>query len=258
MRASTTRRALILIALLPAIAVAAADTKAPPIAPEDFSADITRNPYFLLPVGKSFVMEAKTEDGVERTEIFIPGWTKTVMGVETLVYWDRVTLDGELIEDTRDYLAQGKNGDIWYFGEHVDNYEDGRLTDHEGAWMAGERGAEPGIWLKADAKVGDKYRQEYLKGEAEDEAEVIGTSESVEVPLGKFSDCIKTLDWSPLFPEKAHKFYCRETGTVTLEVDLPDAESDEVRTGLVAIDEDGARGVALPAAYAAEGVKPVK
>jgi hypothetical protein len=245
--------------MLPGFAPAQAEeTKAPPIVPEEFSSEITKNPYFLLPSGKKFVMEAKTEDGIERVEILIPGWTKTIMGVETLVFWDRVTLDGELIEDTRDYLAQHENGDIWYFGENVDNYEDGMVTDHEGAWMGGERGAEPGIWLKADAKVGDKYRQEYLKGEAEDAAEVIGTAESVTTPLGKFSDCIKTLDWSPLFPEKAHKFYCRETGTVTLEVDLAGPENDEIRTELVAIDENGAKGVALLDAYAAEGVRPAK
>jgi hypothetical protein len=227
----------------------------PEIKAEAFSTDITKNPYFSLPIGSKFVLEAKTDEGAERTEILIPGWTKTVMGIETLVYWDRVYRDGELIEDTRDYLAQHENGDVWYFGEDVDNYEDGKLSDHEGAWLAGVGGAKPGIWVKAAAKVGDKYRQEYLAGAAEDAAEVIGVGERVETPLGSFSDCIKTFEWSPLTPDTAHKYYCRETGTVTLEVDLVSPELDEeVRTKLVRLDRAGAAGIALPPEYAKEGV----
>jgi hypothetical protein len=227
----------------------------PEVKPEDFSTVITANPYFMLPIGRKFVLEAETEDGLERTEIMIPGWTKTVMGVETLVYWDRVYLDGELIEDTRDYLAQHANGDVWYFGENVDNYEDGKLADHEGAWLAGVDGALPGVWLKADARVGDKYRQEHYAGEAEDAAEVVGVGEKIETPLGKFSDCIKIFEWSPLFPGTADKYYCRETGTVTLEVDLVGSETEEeVRTALVELDETGAADVAVPPEYAKEGV----
>ncbi len=208
-----------------------------------------------VPVGKKFVLEADTADGKERIEILIPGWTKTVLGLETLVYWDRVYLDGELIEDTRDYLAQHKNGDVWYFGENVDNYEDGKLVDHEGAWLAGEDGALPGIWLKADAAVGDKFRQEFYAGKAEDAAEVIGVGETVETPMGRFEDCIKTFEWSPLFSETAHKFYCRETGAMTLEIDLvgPDVET-ETRTRLVEVDDSGAFGIPLLPDYADEGM----
>jgi hypothetical protein len=236
-----------------------AEAYAPEIKPEDFSAVITANPYFMLPVGRKFVLEAETEDGLERTEIMIPGWTRTVMGVETLVYWDRVYLDGELIEDTRDYVAQHANGDVWYFGENVDNYEDGQLADHEGAWLAGVDGARPGILVKADAKVGDKYRQEYLAGEAEDAAEVVAVGEQVETPLGAVRDCIKTFEWSPLSPDTEHKYYCRETGTVTLEVDLAGPETEEeVRTELVEIDDAGAAGIALPPEYAKEGVRKAR
>ena len=76
----------------------------PNINPAEFTSEIT-NPYLTLPVGKVLVYEAETEEGVERIEITIPGEKVTVMGVETLVYWDRVWIDGELVEDTRDWLA---------------------------------------------------------------------------------------------------------------------------------------------------------
>ena len=131
----------------------------PAINPADFSTAIT-NKYFSLPAGKVFIYEGQTADGLERVEITIPGDTKKIMGVQTLVYRDKVTLNDQLIEDTRDYLAQDKEGNVWYFREEVDNYENGKLRDHHGSWIAGVDGAMPGIWMKANPKVGDTYRQE--------------------------------------------------------------------------------------------------
>ena len=197
----------------------------PRINPDDFTTKID-NPYFDLPVGKKLVYEAETPDGLERIEILVPGWTREVMGVETLVFWDRVYLDGELIEDTRDYLAQHKKtGDVWYFGEHVDNYEDGKLKDHAGAWIAGIDGVKPGILMNANPQVGDSYRQEYYKGEAEDMAEVLAINETVTTPYGAFKNCVKTLEWTPLEPNlKAHKYYCPEVGGTVLEVELVGGE----------------------------------
>ena len=61
----------------------------PVINPTYFNTQIT-NPYFSMPVGKKMVYEAKTEEGIERVETLIPGWTKEVMGVDTLVFWDLV------------------------------------------------------------------------------------------------------------------------------------------------------------------------
>ncbi len=176
------------------------------------------------------VYEAQTEDGFERIEIMVPGWTREVMGVEALVFWDRVYLDGELIEDTRDYLAQHKKtGDVWYFGEHVDNYEDGKLKDHAGAWIAGIDGAKPGIWIKGNHKVGDSYRQEYYKGEAEDMRDIVAVGETVTTKLGTYTDCIKMYDWTPLDPEsKEHKYYCPEVGGMVLEEHLVHGERLEL------------------------------
>ena len=112
-----------------AASIGPAEQYNPQINPADFTINIT-NPYFTLPIGKKMAYESKTPDGVERIEVVVPGWTKTVMGVETLVFWDRVYLNGVLKEDTRDYLAQHKNGDLWYFGENVDDYENGKFKDH--------------------------------------------------------------------------------------------------------------------------------
>ncbi len=235
--------------------IEAGDSYNPDISPANFTIEIT-NPYFSLPIGKKIVYEALTADGLERTEILVPGWTKTVSGIETLVYWDRVYLDGQLIEDTRDYLAQHKEtGDVWYFGENVDNYEDGEIVDNSGAWLTGEDKAKPGIWILANPQVGDKFRSEYRKAKAEDESEVLSISETVKVPFGMFRDCAKHIDGSPLFPDKAHAYYCKGVGAEVLGIDLVGPETpEEQRLELIAVDLKGALGIVLPEQYAVEGV----
>ncbi len=231
----------------------------PNINPSDFTIEID-NPYFALPIGKKLVYEAETEDGIERIEIFVPGWTREVMGVETLVFWDRVYLDGELIEDTRDYLAQHKEtGDVWYFCEHVDNYEDQELVNHDGAWLGGVDGALPGKWVLGNPEVGDYFLNEYYIGEAEDEAEIVGIDETAVTPFGTFRHCVKHREGSRLFPEKAYKYFCRDSpvmGTAIEEDLMPPDNVDVIQTAkLIDIDMNEALGVSLPESYAGEGVK---
>lgn len=200
----------------------------PVIDPADFSTSIT-NSYFSLTPGQTFTYESVTADGVERIQIEVMDDTKEVMGVTTLVYWDRVYFDDVLIEDTRDYLAQDSVGNVWYFGEDVDNYEDGVLRDHDGAWLAGVNGAQPGLWMKANPQVGDRYRQEYYVGEAEDMAEVISLSETVTVPFGQYENCLQTYDYSPLDPEtKEYKYYCPAIAGLVLEVGVKNDERVEL------------------------------
>ncbi len=202
----------------------AAEAYDPVINPEDFTIKID-NPYFSMPVGKKMIYEAQTEDGLERVEIAITGETRRIMGVETLVYHDREYLDGELVEETKDFIAQDKDGNVWYFGEEVDNYEDGKLKDHDGAWRAADAGAKPGIWIKAKHRVGDSYRQEYWRGEAEDMAKIVATGVTVTTSVSTYQNCTKTYDWTPLDPEAMeYKYYCPEVGGVVLVEDLSSGE----------------------------------
>jgi hypothetical protein len=205
-----------------------AATYNPQIVPSHFSTIIT-NPYFSLPIGLETHSKGETEDGTETITITVSGETKMVMGVKTLVYRDKVWLDGKLIEDTKDYLAQDKEGNVWYFGEDVNNYENGKLKDHDGSWIAGVDGALPGIWMKAKPKVGEVYKQEYYKGEAEDEATVLSLSETVRVPAGTFTNCLKTLDVNPLETgTEEHKYYCTQVKGFALEVGVESGERIEL------------------------------
>lgn len=196
------------------------------------------NPWFSLPVGLKLEYEGETEDGTETVEIEITGDTRAIMGITALVYRDRVFVDDELVEDTRDYLAQDDDGNVWYLGEDVDNYENGRIDNHDGAWLAGKDDAKPGYWLPGNPRVGDEYRQEFSPGEAEDVGEVVSLNATVNNDLDTYTNCLKTKDTSTLEPRvEEFKYYCKKVHTLVLE-ENPD---DDERVELVSIESADAR-----------------
>ncbi len=108
------------------------------------------NPYFPLEPGTTFRYASEAEEGTETVEVTVTRHTKQIMGVTATVVRDRVFLDGELTEDTEDWYAQDRQGNVWYLGENSRQYEDGRLVGTEGSWEAGRDGAMPGIVTLAD------------------------------------------------------------------------------------------------------------
>lgn len=197
-------------------ATTAAPTYEVQIDPADFTA-VVDNPYFPLIPGSRFVYEGQTEGGLERVEVEVLSETKEVMGVQTTVIRDTVYLEGVLIEDTFDWYAQHKNGDVWYFGEDVDNYENGVLVDHHGSWEGGVDGALPGIIMYADpaSHSGQPYYQEFYVDEAEDQAKVLSATEKTVVPAGSFENVVQTEDWTRLEPAlREHKFYAPGVGLI--------------------------------------------
>ena len=192
----------------------------PQINPAEFSIEID-NPYFTLTPGATFVYESQTAEDTERIVVIVTNETKTVaLGVTARVVWDRVYLNGELIEDTKDWYAQHNDGTVWYFGEDTAELSGGQITSHHGAWEAGVDGAKPGIIMKANPQIGDTYRQEFFKDVAEDKADVLALNEAVTVPYGSYMGCLKTRDYTPLEPGvEAEKFYCTEVGFTTLELE---------------------------------------
>ena len=92
------------------------------IDPADFVSDIT-NPYLPFTPGTEYVY--RSDDGSEETRTFVTHDTRVIEGVTTTVVHDRVFTDGELTEDTFDWYAQDKDGNVWYFGEDTKELENG-------------------------------------------------------------------------------------------------------------------------------------
>ena len=130
---------------------------------------------------------------------------------------ERETEDGELVEISRNFLSQCLPArDVYYFGEDVDIYEDGKVVAHDGAWLAGRRGARPGILMPDDGFIaGSRYYQELAPGVALDRSEHKRVGFAVQVPAGKFDDCLDIDETSPLEPRAiSKKTYCRDVGLV--------------------------------------------
>ena len=173
-------------------------------------ADVIDNPYLPLAVGSEWRYEGTSDEGIETITVVVTGDRKTVMGISAYVVRDTVELNGEIVEDTYDWFAQDDEGNVWYLGEDVKDYENGVLVSTAGSWEAGVDGALPGIAMPAEPAVGDAFRLEYYAGEAEDMFEIIAVDRTLTVPFGTFDRAITTKDWTPLSPdvieEKWHAF----------------------------------------------------
>lgn len=190
---------------------------------------VVDNKYYTLTPGTKYIYEGMTDEGLERGETYVTQEKKIVDGVETTVVWDRVWLEGDLIEETYDWYAQDSKGNVWYFGEDSKEYENGEVVSSHGSWETGVDGAKAGIIMKANPVVGEEYQQEYYKNVAEDKAEILALGETVETPYRTFSDCLKTKDWSPLESgSEEYKYYCPAAGNVVLEVSVESGEKVEL------------------------------
>lgn len=183
--------------------------------PADFKLTID-HPYWPMAPGDTWVyQESDAEGGKLRVEVTVTEKTKRIMGIEARVIHDLVTQDGDVIEDTLDWYAQDRRGNLWYLGEDTREYENGKVSSTKGSWRAGVDGALAGIILPADPAVGMIYRQEYYAREAEDRAKILSLDEQVEVPYGAFDHVLETADSTPLEPGLLeHKFYARGVGPV--------------------------------------------
>jgi hypothetical protein len=159
------------------------------------------NRFFPLRPGAFLVLEGVDHDELERVVITVLDEIKTINGIDCRVIEENETADGEVVEISRNFFAQcNETGDVFYFGEEVDIYEDGVIVGHDGAWEAFSNGAMPGIIMPGRILHGSRYFQEVAPGVAEDRAEVIEFPESVRTPAGTFKGCVKMEESTPLEP----------------------------------------------------------
>jgi hypothetical protein len=201
-----------------------------PVIPSDLSSTIT-NPYFPFAPGVTYSYSGQTPDGLETSTSEVSAQPRVVNGVAALEVHDLVYLDGALIEDTFDWYAQDGAGNVWYLGEDTKEIKNGQVIGTTGSWEWGVGGALPGIIMQADpaAKLSTTYREEYLKGVAEDQARVIAVNQSATVTAGNYTGCIVTDNFTGLEPFAPHenKTYCPQVGLV-LEVVVGGSERIEL------------------------------
>lgn len=180
----------------------------------EFTSDVD-NPFFPLPVGHRLVLEGPEQGQEVLVRITVLDETEVVAGVETRVVEEYEEIGGRPVEVSRNYFAQTTDGTVCYFGEEVDMLDaSGNVTSHQGAWRAGDGGAQPGIFMPASPEVGQAYQQEVAPGVAEDQAQVTALDETTEVPAGTFEDTVTMVDLDPIGGGKDTKVYARAVGLV--------------------------------------------
>ncbi len=206
-----------------------------PTIPKFNSANFTsgapiNNPYYSLTPGKISVYEGeptnkKAGETTQETGRFAATFqTKKVAGVTAQVVRETAWADGFLQEDTEDWFAQDKAGNVWYLGEETTSFEydeQGNFigTNNDGAWEAGVNGALPGYVMPANPQVGDNYYQEFARNDgALDQAKVISKNKTLSTEFGKANNILQTFDFTDLSPGLTdYKYYAPGLGLVLVE-----------------------------------------
>lgn len=210
-------------------------TKLPKFNPARFKpGEAIDNPYFPLKLGTIYVYEGDNEDektgksGIEETNRFaVTFQTKDIAGVTATEVRDTAWANGFLKEDTRDWFAQDKDGNVWYLGESTTEYEydnKGNFigTNNDGSWKAGVNGAKPGYIMEANPGAGDNYYQEFSPNDgAVDQAKVVSLNKTISTDLGNFTKVLQNLEFTKLEPGVSEfKYYAPGIGLVLIEEGL--------------------------------------
>jgi hypothetical protein len=172
---------------------------------------VGRNRFFILEPGYQLVLESRNE----KVAITVLDETKKIGDVETRVVEEREEKNGELVEVSRNFFAICKeHGDVFYFGEDVDDYEGGKIVRHSGAWRADEKNSMAGIIMPGTILLGARHYQE-IAPNAMDRAEIISHDVTIKTPAGTFKNCLRVEETSGLDPdEKCYKTYAPGVGLI--------------------------------------------
>ncbi|HEV8564910.1 MAG TPA: hypothetical protein VGR41_08340 [Actinomycetota bacterium] len=174
------------------------------------------NPYFPLPVGRTLVYRGVRDGQSQADRVSVTSHTKVAEGITARVVRDVAKHKSTLLEKTFDLYAQDNEGNVWYLGEDTKAYNPDGSIDTSGSWQAGVHDAEPGIIMEANPQVPDAYRQEYLKGEAEDTAWIVDRGGSVTVQYGTVHDILTSLEFARIEPNVVdRKIYAPGFGIVS-------------------------------------------
>jgi len=170
-----------------------------------------RNRFFILEPGYKLVLESQSEKVI----ITVTDKTRKIGDIETRVIEEYEEQDGVLKEISRNFFAICKeHGDVFYFGEEVDDYEDGKVVRHSGAWRADEKNSKAGIIMPGTILLGARHYQE-IAPNAMDRAEIIADDVTLTTPAGTFENCIKVEETSGLdAKDKCYKIYAPGIGMI--------------------------------------------
>jgi DNA-binding ferritin-like protein (Dps family) len=152
------------------------------------------NPYFPSSALAQVVQLGQDAGAAARAEITLLPETRRIewngLEVDVVVVQFVGYLDGRIVEHALDYFAQADDGSVWYFGEDVDNFEDGVIADHDGTWLAGRDGP-PGMIMPGEPAVGAVFRPENVPGLVFEEDAVLSVTDTAAGPSGPIDGVLR-------------------------------------------------------------------
>jgi hypothetical protein len=101
--------------------------------------------------------------------------------------------DGRIHEVAIDSYAQADDGSVWYFGEDVSNFENGKVADTKGTWVASDK-TPAAMIMPAKPAVGNVYRPENAPEVVFEEVRVQKVDKTVAGPSGNVSGAIEVME----------------------------------------------------------------
>lgn len=177
----------------------------PSLDPGDF-VDAIDNPWLPLAIGSEWEYRATISGELTRIAVSVPGDTRQIQGVAaTAVHTTVLDVRDRLVEERVAWFAQDDAGNVWQLGE-------------EGVWEAGVDGAQAGLAMPSQPRVGDGYRTAYAEGVAEDRARVLSLDASASVPYGDLAGLLEVEHVTPLQPGVvSRRLYAPDVGLVREE-----------------------------------------
>ena len=173
------------------------------------------NRFFILAPGYQQNFAGKEAGKQTVLTITVLNETRLVDGVDTRVIVEHETADGQVIEISTNYFAiSSRTSDVFYFGEDVDMFKDGKVASHAGSWRSGVNGARFGMQMPGTPLLGARYYQEVAPKLAMDRAEVTSLSEKMATPAGNFENCLKTGESSAIESVREEKIYAPGIGLI--------------------------------------------
>jgi hypothetical protein len=210
-----------------------------PFHPADFHhPTVITNPYFPLVVGATWRWKGQFREQPYEQEDLVLKYSRRIDGVVTRPVIDRDLVKGQIIAGSIDYYAQDDQGNVWYLGEATVHYVNGKLTDHADSWIAGQRGALPGIFMPAHPALRlPRYQQEYAPNLAADVEHIVSISKSVCVPLRCYAHAVEALETTVLSPGVVSaKYYAPGVGLISEDT----LSGDPYSYGLISVTLPGA------------------
>lgn len=177
------------------------------------------NPYHPLKPGLQWVRAGTTQVGsrVVPHEIIttMTDVIRVIDGVPTIAMLDESTDSGEISQESIDYMALDKDGNVWILGGYTEDYEGGQYTNVDSAYLGSGSGAERGVL--APAKV-DATTPRWFIGSAPEEKASVGTVVKVGVrecvTFGCYDNVRVVQEGNVGAPDNENKYYAPGVGVI--------------------------------------------